>query len=117
MSMFKKNFKKGDRIKCLWADGERNLTEGRVYTATEDEEPGIFETSPYTQLTGDNGPLTCHSSRFDLVATKEQVVYSEQRRIDGEFTDFCHENGVDPEQADDTDMADWLQGISIPKGR
>ena len=86
MSIFKKNFKKGDRIRCIRPDrSDSNLTKDKVYTTTHDEKPGIFKSDPYIRLIGDmDRPFICHSSRFDLVATKEQVAYSEQHRQDGE---------------------------------
>ena len=58
----------------------------------------------------------------DYVFTLEEILYlrkwqAEQFEIDEEFRNFCRENGVEPEQADDTDLGFFLQGfINTQKG-
>jgi hypothetical protein len=47
-----------------------NLTSFKVYTAINGREEGIFETSPFVTVIGDDGKkLTCHLSRFGPVVT------------------------------------------------
>lgn len=65
------NFKKGDRLLCT---GSRTvdglLTDGKIYEALEDAEPGIFSDRPYITVTNDLGrPWTCHAHRFELEKT------------------------------------------------
>lgn len=63
--------KKGDKLRCLNADGYVFLTEGKVYTALKDEEPGIFDTN-YVMVSSDHEAhtITCHVTRF-APATQE----------------------------------------------
>ncbi len=59
-------FKKDDTVKCITARDEKNLTWHKIYTVIKDEEPGIFASSPYVTVNGDNGSLACHASRFAI---------------------------------------------------
>jgi len=63
------SIKKGHVLKC-WNDQSNtmHLTRGNIYTALEDQEPGIFESDPYVSVVGDMGtPITCHASRFEII--------------------------------------------------
>lgn len=63
-----RKFKRGDRVRCLYAWGyPLQLTVGRVYPVTKDEEAGIFADRPFVTVEGDSGDnIECHASRFAL---------------------------------------------------
>lgn len=72
MNRYMQGFKKGDLVKCIAARDERNLTLGREYLVVVDEEEGIFKDRPFVTVWGDEGKVTCHSSRFKLLKKSRQ---------------------------------------------
>ncbi len=59
--------KKGDYIKCHWPT--TGLTDGKVYQAVEDQQPGIFDTPYVTVINDDGDAVTCHTTRFGKPGT------------------------------------------------
>lgn len=56
----------GEEIICIGArTADGNLTDGKRYQALYGIEEGIFSTSPYVTVIGDDGRrYSCHASRF-----------------------------------------------------
>lgn len=55
-----------DSVVCLDSRGySRRLTEGNIYQCLFGVEVGIFTSSPYITVIGDDGKqVSCHASRF-----------------------------------------------------
>jgi len=73
--MKRQPFKKGDKLICRYNIGcEGELEMDGVYIAAHDEEPGIFETRPFIQVTveGLDEPVAAHASRFELKETHDE---------------------------------------------
>lgn len=73
--MKRQPFKKGDQLICRDNIGyEDKLEMDGVYAAAQDEEPGIFETRPFIQVTveGLDEPVAAHASRFELKDTHDE---------------------------------------------
>ncbi len=66
------NFKKGDKLRCIGArTATGKLTEGKIYVALTDTEPGIFPSSPYITVQDDEGRrYSCHVSRFESAGSE-----------------------------------------------
>ena len=66
-------FIEGERLVCVSNQAvERYLTRGMVYTATRNQEPGIFASDPYIKIINDRGnEWTCHASRFKRAEVSE----------------------------------------------
>ena len=64
--------KKGDPLKCHWPARHHQLIKDNIYTALEDEIPGVFIDRPYVRVEGEDGyNILVWTNRFTVIGEND----------------------------------------------